>query len=300
VNGFVVQIGDDSNTILDRIQRNDVDWGFTPNSVVASRGKQLQSRYGINRTRFFVTPGLFLRYFALNVSRPLFRNNARLRRAVNFAVDRPALLRARGPFAGQVTDQYLVPAMPGFRDARIYPLHAPNVRKARALARGHLRGGKAVLEVCASELCATQGQILKANLAKIGLAVEIKVVPGNYFARVATRGEPFDIAWSGSTPGAPDPVGFLVSLFDGHAIQATDNSNLSYLNSAVVNRRLAAAQRASERTRYQAAGRLDVDLARTVAPAIAYAYDNQLTFVSKRVGCIVLRPDLDLTAACLK
>jgi hypothetical protein len=27
---------------------------------------------------------------------------------------------------------------------------------------------------------------------------------------------------------------------------------------------------------------------------------NEATFVSKRVGCIVLRPGLDLTSVCLK
>ncbi len=52
--------------------------------------------------------------------------------------------------------------------------------------------------------------------------------------------------------------------------------------------------------RYRTYGRLDVDLARDAAPAIAYAYDNALTLVSKRVGCIVLNPYLDLAAACLK
>ena len=35
---------------------------------------------------------------------------------------------------------------------------------------------------------------------------------------------------------------------------------------------------------------------------IAVAFDNDATLVSKRVGCIVIRPGfgLDLTAACLK
>ena len=34
--------------------------------------------------------------FVLNTSRPLFRNNPALRRAVNFAVDRSALAREHG------------------------------------------------------------------------------------------------------------------------------------------------------------------------------------------------------------
>jgi len=36
------------------------------------------------------------------------------------------------------------------------------------------------------------------------------------------------------------------------------------------------------------------------APAIPYANTNAMTFVSARTGCVVLKPNLDLTAVCLK
>jgi hypothetical protein len=54
------------------------------------------------------------------------------------------------------------------------------------------------------------------------------------------------------------------------------------------------------RARYRAYGKLDVELSRDVAPLIPIAYSNDFTLVSKRVGCIILRPSLDVTAACLK
>ena len=58
--------------------------------------------------------------------------------------------------------------------------------------------------------------------------------------------------------------------------------------------------------RYRAYGQLDVQLARDGVPMIAVAFDTDATLVSKRVGCILLRPasnglaGLDLTTACLK
>ena len=52
--------------------------------------------------------------------------------------------------------------------------------------------------------------------------------------------------------------------------------------------------------RYRAYGQLDVELARGAAPLIPIEFLQEPTAVSKRVGCIVLRPALDLTAACLK
>ena len=56
-----------------------------PRRVVRAR------KYGVNKGRFWVVPGLGFRGYALNTSRPLFRNNVELRQAVNFAIDRSEL-----------------------------------------------------------------------------------------------------------------------------------------------------------------------------------------------------------------
>ena len=52
--------------------------------------------------------------------------------------------------------------------------------------------------------------------------------------------------------------------------------------------------------RYRAYGQIDVQLARDAVPMVAVANDSEATLVSKRAGCIVLRPALELTAACLR
>ena len=69
-----------------------------------------------------------------NTSRAPF-SSARLRRAVNYALDRRALAR-RGLFTDLPTSptaQYLPPGMPGYREASTYPL-TPDLAKARKLA----------------------------------------------------------------------------------------------------------------------------------------------------------------------
>jgi hypothetical protein len=52
--------------------------------------------------------------------------------------------------------------------------------------------------------------------------------------------------------------------------------------------------------RARAYGALDVRIAREAAPLAAVDILREPTLVSQRVGCIVLRPVLDLTAVCLK
>lgn len=301
VDRFVIDLSRPRGEVIADVERGRADWGWAPSQDYFARGRELARRHGVNRSRFWVVPGLFLRGFVLNTSRRLFRNNPRLRRAINFAVDRPALLRERGgSLAGRLTDQYLPPGVPGFTNANIYPLRRPNLRRARALARGHLRGGRAVLYTCNIPLCLAQAQILRQNVQRIGLDVEIKVI-ANPFARLATRGEPFDIGWIGWLPATPDPSG-LLGIFDGRQLGDPQNTNYSYFDSPRFNRLFARAERLRGGARYRAYGRLDVLLAREAAPYVAFAHDSTPTLVSARVDprCIVLRPELDLAAVCLK
>jgi peptide/nickel transport system substrate-binding protein len=300
VDRFVVDLDVDDSAALDRVESNQADWAFTFPPSIAARAPRLAKQYGINKSRFFVGPGDFLDLLILNNERPLFRNNPALRRAVNFAVNRAALVRELGPHAASPTDQYLLPLKRGFVDAHIYPLKRPNLTRARALARGHTRSGKAVFYTRNDALGIAHGQIVRDNLKRIGLEVEVKPLPRLLlFSKLATRGEPFDIGWIAFGFSGSDPS-MLNLLFDGRTIGQPGFGNYSYFNSPKYNGLLEHASRLSGPARYRAYGRLDVDLARNAAPAVAYGYVNVLTLVSKRVGCIVVNPYLDLAAACLK
>jgi ABC-type transport system substrate-binding protein len=302
VDRFVVDIQAGSpDLVIERIEKGEADWGFVPPPFYFDPVQGLARKYGVNRSQFFVKPGLVLRSYHLNSSRPLFRDNVELRRAVNFAVDRRALVRGLGAgstLAGRAADQYLPPTMPGFRDARIYPLSGPNLRKARSLARGNTRGGKAVLYTIDAPVELANAQIVKRNLKKIGLDVEVRGLPPRaYFNLIPRRDAPFDIAFSDWFADYIDPYQYANVLFDGRFIGL---SNIAHFDSRQYNDLLRRIARLQGETRYRAYGRVDVKLSRDAAPSVAVAYLNQATLVSKRVGCIVLRPSLDLTAVCLK
>jgi peptide/nickel transport system substrate-binding protein len=302
VDRFDVDLTPTPGEMVDRIERGEADWGWMGGIALAERGRDLVRKYGVNRARLFIRPSPALRYFVLNTERPLFRGNARLRRAINLAVDRAALTDTRGYLAARATDQYLPIGFPGFRDARIYPLRRPDVRRAKALARGRLRGGKAVLYTANRPLAVSLAQIVQRDLARIGLQVEIREFPlAAIFGKLATRGEPFDIGWTpGFVADYGDPYAFINLLLDGRQIGGPANQNWSYFNSRKYNRLMDRASRLSGAARYQAYAKLDRQLASDAAPMIAYATDNAWTFVSNRVGCKILRPALDLAAVCLK
>jgi peptide/nickel transport system substrate-binding protein len=302
VDRFVIDLDLSPATILERVEAGTLDYGWMPILAYADRQRELAQRYGVNRAggRFFLQTDTSVRTFVLNLSRPLFRGNLKLRQAVNFAIDRKALRDEFGYRAGTLTEQFVAPTMPGFRNEHIYPLKRPDLTKARALARGRTRGGKAVLYVPNVRQALAQAPIVRDNLRAIGLDVEIMAFPFLVLVeKLRTPGEPFDIGWIGWLGRSLDPS--LSCYFHGREIGTEGGCNLSYMNSPKYNRLLDRAERlGAGPARYRAFGQLDVDIMRNVAPVIVYSVDNRPTLVSSRVGCVVVNPEFDFAVACLK
>ena len=278
-------------------------------SVSDSDASRLARRYGpasesarAGRQRYFVNPWLGLDYLTMNTSRDLF-SSVRMRRAVNYAIDRRALARAGASGGGDATptDQYLPPGMPGFRNARIYPLH-PSVDKAKRLAGPGRR--TAVLYAPDSAADQQHAQIVKANLKAIGIDVQIKILShAVLFKRLGRKGEPYDLALSRWYADYADPITFL-GFFDPRRGPANPNQSThdSYFDEPGYTRRLAAAERLSPPERYVAYGRLASDLARNAAPWAAIGNPVARDFFSARIGCQVFHPlyGIDLTALCIR
>ena len=285
--------------LLDRIETGKADWGYTlAKKYFEEPGRALIVKYGLNKSRFFVTPGLTMIMFVLNSSRPLFKDNPKLRQAVNLAIDRFAFI---GPAATQLTDQHLPPLVAGYRDRRIYPFQA-DLARAKALAAGNLRGGKAVLYMpnCAGTLfCA---QLVKRQLAEIGLEVEIRPIAeyataSAYLGRLGDPDEPWDLALGLWTPDFVDPFGYINRLLDA---QDAGGTNLARFDEGDYQTRMRGAARLEGAARAQAYRELDLELARDAAPVVPLHVLNEATLVSARTGCLLLRPGLVLTKVCLK
>jgi len=289
------------------VERGNADWFWgSPVSVGVRIRDELIGKYGVNRSQYFIKRGTSTFYMALNTARPLFKNNAPLRRAVNYAVDRSAVLRVYAPRYGNATDQLLPPTVPGFRNALLYPLKTPNLAKARALARGHTRGGKAIMYVGDTAFQPVVGAVIRANLAQIGIDVEIRPFSfGDLRARIRTPGEPYDILYSGGYSSDYVDPGQFLSVVAVSFKKKPAFGDFSYFSSAAYNRALDRANRLSPDKRLRALGELDVAVMRDEAPIVPLFAWNSHVFVSKRVGCLVFNNDygngaLNLGAACLK
>jgi ABC-type transport system substrate-binding protein len=242
----------------------------------------------------------------MNTRRPLF-SDVRLRLAVNYAIDRPALA-AQGqrfaevnPFnAGSPADSYMMPAIAGAADFHLYPLTGPNLRRARHLA-GNVHA-TAIMYTPNVSPWLQEAQIISRDLQPLGIDVQVKEFPiDEYYDLIGRRGEPFDLAVSGEGSDNTDPAEDL-ELFDGSTISADDNGDLSYFNDRAFDRQLHAAAALSGARRYSTFRQLDLELERDLAPAAAFANNASRDFFSARMGCQLYQPlyGMDLAALCLR
>ena len=300
---IVLTIGVSHKRIDAQIESGAVDYAL--DGVDRADIRKLASRYGPGspaarrgRQQYHVTAGLGVDYITLNTHRPLFADR-RLRRAVNYAIDRRKLAQL-GPFDWQPgpmkpADQYLPRRMPGFKDAHVYPL-TPDVPTARRLTGTKER--TAVLYTCNTSLCGQLAQVVKMNLAAIGIDVEVKAFPfGAYWQLLGRKGEPYDLAFGGWVADYMDPGDILNFL-----IGSGGGGFLPPFEDPAYRRKVDAAARLAGPRRLLTYGELDANVARTDAPWVAFGNFGSRDFLSARMGCKVYQPvyALDLAALCIR
>jgi oligopeptide transport system substrate-binding protein len=305
VNSIVYNVGNSLDASYLRAQQGATDYaaqGIPPASYAEAAQK-----YGINKGQFWVKPQLGMRYLAFNHDRALFKGatGTALAKAINYAIDRTALLAQEGYLAGKRTDQILPPGLAGFRDASLYPLKGPDLTTAKKwLAKSGVKDGTTVDFYTSNRGAAPlQAQIYQFNLKQIGLNVNTHL-----FARAVqiekegTRGEPFDLTTEAWIADYADPYDFINVLLSGDNLHASNNNNVAYFNDPTYNKAMADASRMSGAARYTAYGNLDVTMMKDNPPWAPRSNFNSRILLSNRVGCFVYNSiySMDLAAACIK
>ena len=288
-----------------RVQQGDTD--YADGGIPSASYAEAAQKYGVNKGQFWVKPILGVRYFAFNHDRPLFKGAAgtNLAKAINYAIDRKAVLAQGGYLAGKRTDQILPPGMAGFRDASLYPLKGPDVTSAKKWAgKAGVKDGQSVEFYTSNTPTALlAAQIVQFDLNQIGLKVNTHpFARGVQIDKEGTRGEPFDITSEAWQADYADPYDFINVLLSGDNIHAANNNNVAYYANPTFNKQMRQAALLSGAARYKAYGDLDVHMFNQDPPWAAWANINDRILVSKRVGCFTFLSayTVDLAALCLK
>ena len=294
---FIVTLNTDSAQSVLQVKSGQIDYdiGGPPPEAKASLAPLLNKQ-------FFNNAVVSTTYMALNNQSPLFKNVA-ARKAVNYAIDRPALLRAFGFLGGKRDDQLLAPGLPGYRDVSIYPIKGAAPATAKKLWPS---GGNASLYVRGRPYQLVQGQIIQYNLKQIGINVDLQqFATAVFYAKVGTRSEKFDMALAAWGWDYPDPDDFIDILLKGKNIHETNNNNTAYFNNAAMDKKMEQANSLTGDPRYKAYADLDVEITKKFAPYASMYHATVPSFFSARMDpkcyvfqLIIGRPALN--ALCIK
>jgi ABC-type oligopeptide transport system substrate-binding subunit len=163
--------------------------------------------------------------------------------------------------------------------------------------------GVAQLYTCEEPPCPQEAQIIRTDLAAIGIRVAIHTFPKPVmFTKINTPGEPYDVATVGWGMDYPDPSQYLTPLLDSSTLGQSNSLNFARFDDARFEARLHSAARRSGPERYLTFGALADAVARESSPLVVYSADQVRDFFSARVGCQVYQPayGMDLANLCLR
>jgi ABC-type oligopeptide transport system substrate-binding subunit len=204
----------------------------------------------------------------------------RLRKAVALVVHRAGIARIGGTWTARPVDHLLPPTVPGYRNARIYPLrgNARAIERARGLARG-LVPAKVTLAISNRAPWPQRGAFLAQTLRQIDLEVEVRLFGSGYCFRNIEEDLMYDWAYA----DYPDAKSFLKYFFDPRPEYGC--GPIKPILQQRWHERFAAAGRLSGEKRRRAFGALDIALTRDAVPAVALLQPNELNLFSARIGC---------------
>jgi len=273
----------DPDQSLLQVKSGAIDLDITGN--VPTSSASLAKQYGVNTSRFKVGPTSCMSYMSMNNARPPF-DNLSLRKAVNWAIDRPAQVRLLGAYAGKRTDQILVPGIPGYKPYNIYALKGADVNKAKAVGGSAIASAPTINFVhTTSQVSTNRAQVAEYNLRQVGFKVNDQPTPATTFYQVVgKRGTDYNMTSNGGwCADYFDPYDYINVIFNGRNIQANNNVFYSYFNNPTFNAQMDAAANLSGAARAKAYAKLDQDLMSKYAPVVPYLINNDHFFTSARL-----------------
>jgi peptide/nickel transport system substrate-binding protein len=195
------------------------DIGGVPRNAASSRAK--------DRSQIRVNPMPVTAFLFLNVAAPPF-NDRRVRRALNFALDRGRIAKLDGgSIAAKPTCQVLPPQLPGYRRYCPYTRaptpdgrwHGPDIARGRHLVRASGTSGMRVTvwDTRTPQFVVNEGRAAVTALRRLGYRARLRVLPDSTFFTYTNdsrnRAQVIDGGWSLDYPSANDLIGRLACRY---------------------------------------------------------------------------------------
>jgi peptide/nickel transport system substrate-binding protein len=229
-------------------------------------------------------PTQYVWYYYINNQRI---KDVNIRRALNYALDKDAVLKALGgSAAGTVATTLLSPTVAGYQKYDVF--NAPptgDPAKVKELL-GNTPPPPLVMAYTNTPRRAAQAEAARKSFEANGFKVTTKALdPTNVYTELGRKDNPYDIYLGGWGSDWPDAGTVIPPLFDGRQITPTGNNNLSYFNDDSVNKEIDRIQTLTDTSQRQAAwAALDQRIMKDFAPVIPAYYDANYTLIGSKVG----------------
>jgi YVTN family beta-propeller protein len=282
------------------VERGQVDVAM---GVPAERLQEVKTRYA---SQLHLDPLVATHFIFLNTTLPPF-DDVRVRRALNYAVDRAAVAKAQGgPEVARSTCQLRPPSVAGYRPYCPYTIDpsptgewkAPDLVRARRLvAASGTAGMKVTVWTMPARAPATR-EVVSA-LKRLGYQARLKQIEAiDYFPKVLDRKTRVQAAMSGLVGGPGSPPSSFLPLLTCNSIRPTGPQweNPSFFCNRRIDARIGRALRIQATDR-DAAVHLWVGIERELvdqAPWVPLYTPRPADFVSKRVRNYQYNPELGI------
>jgi peptide/nickel transport system substrate-binding protein len=220
----------DDSAALQQVINGQADYDFHP--IPVDRLADVQSKYG-SQLKVYTPANTY--YFFMNTRTPPFDKLA-VRQAVNYGIDRNALVRLYGGLATP-TENVLPPTYPQYKKISQYTY---DVAKAKQLIKQAGATGVAVT-VWGSNRDTSKKPVayLADALNKIGLKATIKIIDASiYWTTIGNQKTKAQIGFADWFQDYPHPLDWFDVLLNGERITATHNNNYSNFNDPAVNKEI--------------------------------------------------------------
>jgi ABC-type transport system substrate-binding protein len=233
-------------------------------------------------------------------------DNPLVRQAVNYAINREAILRVwGGPSQGAATDQVLPPTMPGWKKADLYPAAGDPTKASQLLTQSGVTLPVHVLLRTRNDSAGfvEMAQVVQSELKAVGIMVDIQSAPDSVnFGIISTRANHIAMGIQQWTQDYPDPDDFFGTLLDGNRITPTGNNNLADFNDASTNQAIEAMDNVSGPQRAAQWNTIDAQAIGQLAAWAPLLNPTQVVLLAKGICGYVFQPvyvlDLNTLGKC--
>jgi peptide/nickel transport system substrate-binding protein len=232
-------------------------------------------------------------YLAMNTTHPPF-DDVRVRRAVNYAVNKTAIVKLIYQGLAKPATTPVPPAMWGHVDEATYRYDRNEAMRLLAEAkytRPARRPKLFVMDTPRTYMPApeTVARIIQHNLRDVGMDVEVVVNDFETQVRATQNGE-HDLCLLGWTADTADPDNFLYVLFDPENAEPGTARNLAFFKKAELHGLLSWAQESSDRSERERFYKKAQDLIANQAPWVPLAHGEAVVAARANLGALRIHP----------